>query len=128
MTVAAKLIGQRFSKLVVVARSANDRWGLTQWYCKCDCGKTCVVSGACLKQLTKKGKIVSCGCFREKQSRKHNHRKAPQRDLPRGVYYILERDGYRASISIAEKTKHLGYYATAEEASKAYLKKVAEIG
>ena len=123
MTVASELTGQRFGKLVVVKRVANDKWGLTQWSCKCDCGKTCGVAGHVLNQ----GRTISCGCFREEESRKHNHRKAPYRDLPRGVYYISQRGAYRASITIDNKTKHLGYYDTPEEAHKEYLRKVNEV-
>ena len=48
-------------------------------------------------------------------------RKAARGDLPKGVSLDKALGKYRASISIAGKTKHLGLFATPEEAGKVYL-------
>jgi hypothetical protein len=48
-------IGQRFGKLIVIAR-APPRKGQTWWLCKCDCGREKHVANACLVS----GGTVSC--------------------------------------------------------------------
>lgn len=53
------LTGQRFGKLLVVAR-ANSKNGRVVWKCKCDCGATVEVYAYSLKS----GNTTSCGCFR----------------------------------------------------------------
>lgn len=55
---ANNLIGQRFGKLLVHKRTENDKWGKTQWACKCDCGNEKVVNSRELKR----GDTTSCGC------------------------------------------------------------------
>ena len=56
---SADMLGMRFGRLIVVARSGLDKHGKVQWRCKCDCGDEPVVSGASLRrEMTK-----SCGCL-----------------------------------------------------------------
>lgn len=66
------LIGQRFGKLEVIKRVKNNKYGKTQWLCKCDCGNECVVTGVSLTR----GDTKSCGCYhKERMSelfKKHN--------------------------------------------------------
>lgn len=54
------LVGQRFTRLVVVARAPSDKYYRARWLCRCDCG-TEIVSRAddLLKGCTK-----SCSCLR----------------------------------------------------------------
>ena len=52
------LSGQRFGRLTVIERAANNGTK-TMWECKCDCGNTKVVSGSNLKN----GNVKSCGCY-----------------------------------------------------------------
>lgn len=54
----ANLIGQRFTKLVVIGK-ANNRGNRCYWLCKCDCGKEVEVTTANLRS----GKTRSCGCI-----------------------------------------------------------------
>lgn len=58
------ITGQKYGKLTVVGKAPclpnNTN---TRWLCLCDCGKETVVAGCHLKQ----GKIVSCGCARDKE-------------------------------------------------------------
>lgn len=51
------LLGQRFGKLVVVARAENIGRD-TAWLCKCDCGNERVVRTAALRRRN----VSSCGC------------------------------------------------------------------
>ena len=54
------MIGQRFGRLVVIAKTGNiDR--NTTWLCQCDCGNQKAVRQYCLKRGTTK----SCGCLRK---------------------------------------------------------------
>src|SRR5882757_3130190 len=53
------LIGQRFTRLVVIAREPNDNTGNTMWKCLCDCGKTITASAQNLKHK----RTQSCGCL-----------------------------------------------------------------
>lgn len=55
--VAADLTGQRFGRLVVVARHKAERG--VKWECRCDCGRSSVVYGPNLKS----GGTKSCGCL-----------------------------------------------------------------
>jgi len=60
MTNPSDLIGQRFSRLVVLSRAQNGCGSKTRFNCLCDCGTQSVVySSALLRGLTK-----SCGCWR----------------------------------------------------------------
>lgn len=47
--------GKRYGKLSVIERAPNDG-NLARWRCGCDCGASCVVAGAYLRQ----GKVASC--------------------------------------------------------------------
>lgn len=51
------LTGQRFGKLTVIEK-AYIKNGRQYWLCKCDCGRTCIVSSAYLTS----NKKISCGC------------------------------------------------------------------
>jgi hypothetical protein len=50
-------VGNRYGKLVVVARGEKSRQGAT-WRCLCDCGNTSTVLGGHLRS----GGTFSCGC------------------------------------------------------------------
>lgn len=58
------LIGQRFSRLIVIKKSENDKWGQSCWLCNCDCGQKVIVRNQSLKS----GHTKSCGCFNIDQS------------------------------------------------------------
>lgn len=52
-------VGQRFSRLLVVARDAPGKNGCTRWLCRCDCGKETVVTNSNLTS----SQVKSCGCL-----------------------------------------------------------------
>lgn len=54
------LIGNRFGKLVVIARDMSDRHGKARWLCLCDCGNRKIAIG----QHLKNGRTRSCGCIK----------------------------------------------------------------
>jgi len=57
-----QVIGQRFGKLVVVAKAWSDRW-----LCRCDCGNEKAIRLVYLK----KNMTKSCGCLRAKHGLSH---------------------------------------------------------
>ena len=62
------LVGQRFGKLVVVERVANNRFDHVCYWCKCDCGGGTIVDSTNLKN----GNTTSCGCIKSKGEMKIN--------------------------------------------------------
>lgn len=55
------LTGQRFGRLVVLERAANDKWGHHKWLCRCNCEdrNEVIVAGNSLKSR----RTRSCGCL-----------------------------------------------------------------
>jgi hypothetical protein len=60
----ADLVGQRFTRLLVVAYS-DTRNKVPYWQCHCDCGQSPIVSGKALKN----GGTKSCGCLNKEVAR-----------------------------------------------------------
>lgn len=67
MTTLIDLKGLRFDRLTVIERAPNDKWGKTEWSCRCDCGTDRVVDAGSLRR----GLIRSCGCFRREETAKN---------------------------------------------------------
>ncbi len=61
--------GQIISKLQVLNRVENDRFGNAMWLCKCECGNEVIVKGANLRN----GKTKSCGCYNKEVKRNLTH-------------------------------------------------------
>lgn len=57
---AVDRMGDRYGRLVVVARAENGRNGSARWVCDCDCGTTITARGANLAN----GATRSCGCLK----------------------------------------------------------------
>lgn len=55
------ITGQRFGRLFVESRAANDNFGRANWNCICDCGGRSVVFGGNLRN----GHTESCGCMQK---------------------------------------------------------------
>ena len=74
------LTGERFGRLIVVARAENKK-KRTAWLCRCDCGDEKAIRADDLKR----GKTVSCGCFHDESARAvnttHGLRKDPLYDV-----------------------------------------------
>jgi len=58
---------------------------------------------------------------------RQNTSKDKKRDLPIGVCKYPKYNNYKAAIQVNGKNKHLGYFATQEEASRAYQDALAMI-
>lgn len=54
------LIGERFGRLMVVARAVSSSGRATRWVCSCDCGREHTVLATNLVS----GRTTSCGCLR----------------------------------------------------------------
>ncbi len=59
------LTGERFGRLVVLKRVANNKHEQSMWACTCDCGKEKIMCGHDLKNSHTK----SCGCLKKE----HGH-------------------------------------------------------
>lgn len=62
------LLGCRFGRLTVIDYSGTDKNNRAQWLCKCDCGKTKIISSNSLRS----GKTNSCGCLWEEKIKETN--------------------------------------------------------
>ena len=65
-------IGNRYGRLIVVAKVGITRSHKCAWLCQCDCGQTHVARGLDLRQ----GKVKSCGCLRREGRVRHGHARA----------------------------------------------------
>lgn len=83
------MIGQRFTRLVVEARSDrhNAKW---HWICRCDCGTTVRVRVDHLRL----GRTRSCGCLLREWAREH-HPKNPRNYETRNDYLKVWRANNR---------------------------------
>lgn len=83
------LTGQRFGRLTVIEKAPKQK-GCTNavWLCKCDCGNEVIIRSVSLR----KGKSLSCGCYRAELSRERMtiHGKCTTR-LARIWYQMKER-------------------------------------
>lgn len=59
--VVVDLAGQRFGRLLVIARAASDLKGGSRWFCLCSCGIQRVIAAHNLKR----GHTKSCGCLQK---------------------------------------------------------------
>ena len=59
------LTGQRFGRLRVVERAANDAYGNARWLCVCNCASNTIVAGYSLRS----GNTQSCGCLGQERLR-----------------------------------------------------------
>jgi hypothetical protein len=72
------LSGQRFGKLIIISRAANDKYHHKRWLCRCDCGV--------IKEMNEfpivSGRSQSCGCIHKNLFKerilKHGMHKSPE--------------------------------------------------
>lgn len=65
------ITGLRFGRYVVLSY-VETRGTVAFWNCRCDCGVEKIVSGVELRR----GKTVSCGCYKKERATKHGDRTA----------------------------------------------------
>jgi len=66
-------LSAKFGLLTILARASNDRFGRTQWLCRCDCGSERVVA---LFRMTS-GHTRSCGCIKGLVNATHRMKGTP---------------------------------------------------
>lgn len=83
MAALVEMAGERFGRLVVLARNGSIGKHVA-WSCRCDCGNMVVVSGRDMRV----GATKSCGCFQKEatsiRATTHGHTKGK---LPSPEYY-----------------------------------------
>jgi len=68
------MLGQKFGRLVVLARERQDKERRWLWKCQCDCGQITITAGTKLRS----GHTQSCGCLqRERSILAHSGRRSP---------------------------------------------------
>ena len=78
------LSGQRFGRLTVIERAANDKHGEPRWLCRCDCGNHVIVLGSSLRS----GHTKSCGCLQREHAAKIGKNTATHRLHNTRIYNI----------------------------------------
>src|SRR5690554_4306112 len=128
------LTGQRFGDLIAITYNPGTKHDRLTWTCKCSCGRTIEVPGYALRA----GYYKSCGCKRDikrdkgakehiKKDRVAGTRKSAliqkaHKDSSsgvKGVCWVKSRKRWNAYITIAGKSKNLGYFIDKEDAIKA---------
>lgn len=79
-----EMVGRRFGRLVCLSEAGRQGRGEITWLCRCDCGTERPFLGANLR----KGRIVSCGCWRSENSRQHAATHGHTRQLQRSPTYV----------------------------------------
>lgn len=71
----ANLIGQKYNRLTVIARTTNNASGKSRWICLCDCGN--IKEKPVTRYDLTHGKVKTCGCLYKESNkyinRKHGH-------------------------------------------------------
>ena len=97
------MTGQRFGRLLVV-KFSEVRHENAHWLCKCDCGKTTIVSGGALRN----GATRSCNCLRIELMKKNlslPENEGALRALYRARKHDAKRRGYAFDLSVPEFDK-----------------------
>ena len=75
MSKATRIVaGQRFGRLVPIARAGNSACRQQRWLFRCDCGTEKVIR----TDRVKSGRTISCGCFRRDAVTRHGKTSAPE--------------------------------------------------
>lgn len=88
MWVANDLKGQRFGRLIVMDRVENNKFGKSQWLCRCDCGKNVIVNAGGLKS----GNTKSCGCLK-RDGASHRFKKTNRYEIKENMAIIYTSNG-----------------------------------
>jgi hypothetical protein len=97
----AKLVGERFDRLLVIAEAGRTKHKSVLWTCLCDCGKTSEVSTNALRSEN----VRSCGCLMVEQRLKNvrlNHARIKTHGLGHGNYNKT----YKTWCSMRDRALH----------------------
>ena len=103
------LTGKTFGRLTVIKYTRTNKRKEAIWLCKCTCGNTCEVSGACLLC----GHTRSCGCLHRETS-SENIKKAHENPYKKHgcrherLYSIWKGMKYRCNNPSSESYKYYG--------------------
>lgn len=87
MRLTQDLIGQRFGRLVVIAKASKHSYNQNFWHCRCDCGKETIVTTSHLRS----GHSKSCGCLQKHIVTKHGNSQGKYAGLCRTWYNMIQR-------------------------------------
>ena len=127
------LTGQIFGELTPISHNPGTKTVKSTWTCECSCGKIMNIPGYALRA----GVYKSCGCKRilKRDAVKENIKpdrvdgtrisilkQKVHKDSTsgvKGVYRCNTRNRWVVRISLAGKSKHIGYFHDLDEAIKA---------
>lgn len=101
------LIGQRFTRLLVIGEEPSDARGNSRWLCECNCGNHVIVTGVQLRH----GVTKSCGCLRRDLMKERSRTNPVFRRYTGDVSNFSDEHGILYSSlkkSVRNKTGHLG--------------------
>ena len=90
MSKLINLVGQRFGRLVVEEKVPYVTSGgntLTAYKCKCDCGNERI----CLSENLRKGKVVSCGCYKDENTAKRSRTHGMSKTRLYHIYGLMKK-------------------------------------
>ena len=108
MSKVIDLTGKSFGRLTVVSRAENTKAGQAKWLCKCDCGRTKVVSGYHLRG----GHIASCGCYQKERASECSKKDNEYRVDGKNVFVKLTNSGREMVVDsdVWEQVKRFCWY------------------
>lgn len=92
------IIGQRFSRLIIIKQVENDPYSHSRYLCQCDCGTMIITH----YQALKANRTVSCGCRRMEVCRenglksncKHGHTSEGRSSSTYGIWHGMKQRCY----------------------------------
>lgn len=118
------LVGEKIGRLLVLKDVGNNKWGQSQFLCRCVCGNKVIVSGNNLKSDNTK----SCGCYnREKASERFVELTKNQKNEnhPNYKHGLTETKAYAYQINAKRRAlKRNQIAANYDQEKVAYLYKV----
>lgn len=75
------LTGQKFGKLTPIKYIGKNKWGISLWLCKCDCGNSHIVTTSHLNGNS----VRSCGCLKKINKQYKNGKESRNHYIWRGI-------------------------------------------
>lgn len=88
------MTGQTFGRLTVLNLAGKDNSGLYMWNCLCTCGKHTTQRG----QDLRRGKVISCGCWKNENTAKRNETHGMGKSRPYRIWKGMKTRCYNPRV------------------------------
>lgn len=88
------MTGQTFGRLTVLSLAGKDKNGLYMWRCQCSCGNYTVQRG----QDLRRGKVVSCGCWKNQNTVARNTTHCMGKSRPYRIWKNMKTRCYNTRV------------------------------